>query len=135
MIMDANSILYTKGVKSARLVLKDCIKEGIIFSAELIVLSILLLIYGGMASVCTVVLLSSAIVLLIATIIARAIFVNKVNIFHEDYPESKGDSKDNQFINASMSILKMGTYTAIINIITTTVSLITVCALIIELMN
>ena len=133
--MDANSILYTKGVKSARLVLKDCIKEGIIFSAELIVLSILLLIYGGMASVCTVVLLSSAIVLLIATIIARAIFVNKVNIFHEDYPESKGDSKDNQFINASMSILKMGTYTAIINIITTTVSLITVCALIIELMN
>lgn len=135
MIMDANSILYTKGVKSARLVLKDCIKEGIIFSAELIVLSILLLIYGGMASVCTVVLLTSAIVLLIATIIARAIFVNKVNIFHEDYPESKGDSKDNQFINASMSILKMGTYTAIINIITTTVSLITVCALIIEMMN
>lgn len=133
--MDANSILYTKGVKSARLVLKDCIKEGIIFSAELIVLSILLLIYGGMASVCTVVLLTSAIVLLIATIIARAIFVNKVNIFHEDYPESKGDSKDNQFINASMSILKMGTYTAIINIITTTVSLITVCALIIEMMN
>lgn len=133
--MDANSILYTKGIKSARLVLKDCIKEGIIFSAELIVLSILLLIYGGMASVCTVVLLTSAIVLLIATIIARAIFVNKVNIFHEDYPESKGDSKDNQFINASMSILKMGTYTAIINIITTTVSLITVCALIIEMMN
>ena len=135
MIMDANSILFTKGVTSAKLVLKDCIKEGIIFSAELIVLSILLLIYGGMATACTVILLTSAIVLLIATIIARAIFVNKVNIFHEDYPENKRDSKDNQFVNASMGILKMGTYTAIINIITTTVSLITVCALIIELMN
>ena len=133
--MDANSILFTKGVTSAKLVLKDCIKEGIIFSAELIVLSILLLIYGGMATACTVILLTSAIVLLIATIIARAIFVNKVNIFHEDYPENKRDSKDNQFVNASMGILKMGTYTAIINIITTTVSLITVCALIIELMN
>jgi hypothetical protein len=138
MIMDANvtsSRGYVKGARSAKNILKDSIKEGITFSAELIVLSILLLIYSGVASAITIGMIVLAVVLLIATLIARSVFVNKVKLFYSDHPEEELVKKNEEYVDTSMSILKMGTYTAIVNIVTVTLSLITVCILIVGILN
>ena len=127
---------YIKGAKSVKKILKTSIKEGIIFSSELIVLSILLLFYSGVASALTIGMITIAILLLIATVITKSIFENKLSLFHSTHSEEVDlKSKNKEFIDDSMDVLKMGSYTAIINIITTTISLITVFILVISMLG
>ncbi len=124
-IKDSRS--YVNGAKKAKTILKKSIKEGIVFSSELIVLSILLLIYSGAASAVTIVLVSLAVILLVASVITKSIFETKMDEFYEDHPDKEIETQNKEYVDDSMNILKMGSYTAVINIITTTISLITVC--------
>jgi hypothetical protein len=135
-IMNTISISsYIKGAKNAKLTMDNCIKDGILFSAELIVLSILLLIYSGVASYLTIIMMSAAIILLVSTIISRSIFMKKVNVFFESHPDDKSYATNEDYIDDSMSVLKIGTYTAVINIITTVISVLTVLILIVGLLT
>lgn len=119
---------YARGAKSAKVILKNSIKEGIVFSTELIILSILLLVYSGITSIAVIGLIGVAIILLVASVITRSIFESKMDTFYVNHPDKEIDSENNEeYVDDSMNILKMGSYTAIINIITTTISLITVC--------
>ena len=118
---------YVNGAKKVKTILKKSIKEGIVFSSELIVLSILLLIYSGAASVVTIVLVSLAVILLVASVITKSIFETKMDEFYEDHPDKEIETQNKEYVDDSMNILKMGSYTAVVNIITTTISLITVC--------
>ena len=127
--MDANVVSYIKGAKSAKNILKSSIKDGIAFSAELIILSILLLIYSGATSTLTIVLISSATLLLVATLITKYIFVNKIN----DLDNMEEHTKE--YLDDSINILKLGTYTAIINIVTVTLSLITVLIMVLTIIS
>ena len=127
--MDANVVSYIKGAKSAKNILKSSIKDGIAFSAELIILSILLLIYSGATSILTIVLISSATLLLVATLITKYIFVNKIN----DLDNMEEHTKE--YLDDSINILKLGTYTAIINIVTVTLSLITVLIMVLTIIS
>lgn len=128
--MDANVVSYIKGAKSAKNILKSSIKDGIAFSAELIILSILLLIYSGATSTLTVVLISSATLLLVVTLITKFIFVNKINDLDNNMEQST-----KEYLDDSINILKLGTYTAIINIVTVTLSLITVLIMVLTILN
>ena len=126
---------YIKGAKSAKSIIRNSIKDGIIFSAELIILSIFLLVYSGIVSIGTIVLVVLAIVLLSASVITRSIFVNKMDAFYKAHPDKEIDVQHEEYVDDSMNILKMGSYTAIINIITTTISLITVCIIVMGILK
>lgn len=134
--MNESTLSYIKGARSAKTVLKDSIKEGITFSAELIILSILLLVYSGIASTLTIGMISSAIILLVVTLITRFIFVNKVDNFYSEHSDDTvTECKNAEYVDDSMNILRMGTYTAIINIITVTISLITLFIMVISMIG
>lgn len=126
---------FIKGAKGAKTILRKSIKEGIIFSTELITLSILLLVYSGITSIAVIGLIAVAILLLVASVITRTIFVNKMDTFYDNHPDKEIDTKKEEYVDDSMSILKMGSYTAIINIITTTISLITVCIVVMDMIK
>lgn len=142
--MNAISLSYVKGLKNAKSTLDISIKDGILFSAEIIVLSILLLIYSGVISTLTVVVMITSIILLISSIVSRLVFMNKVSLFYKIHPDSKITiTNDNdaytinceEYVDDSMSVLRLGTYTAIINIITTVISILTLLILICGLIN
>lgn len=126
---------FIKGAKGAKTILRKSIKEGIIFSTELITLSILLLVYSGITSIGVISLIAVAILLLVASVITRTIFVNKMDTFYDNHPDKEIDTKKEEYVDDSISILKMGSYTAIINIITTTISLITVCIVVMDMIK
>lgn len=134
-MMNTISISYIKGAKNAKSTIDTCIKDGILFSAELIVLSILLLIYSGIISPLTIIMMVSAIILLVSTIISRFIFMNKVNLFYRSHPDSDIQTTKEKYIDDSMSVLKLGTCTAIINIITTVISILTVLILLVGILT
>jgi hypothetical protein len=138
------SLSYIKGIKNAKRTLDISIKDGILFSAELIVLSILLLIYSGVISTLSVIVMITSIILLISSIISRYVFMNKVSSFYKIHPDNKVYVTDDgnsytinyeEYVDDSMSLLKLGTYTAIINIITTVISILTLLILIVGLLN
>lgn len=127
---------YVDGARSAKTIINKSIKDGITFSAELIILSIILLVYSGAANMIIIGAITLAIVLLVASVITRSIFENRINAFYMDHPDKEIDSQTNkEYVNDSMSVLKMGSYTAIVNIITTTMSLITVCLVVLGIMT
>ena len=128
---------YIKGARSARNILKKTIRDGIIFSAELIILSILLLTYSGVANTITIGAVSLAIILLVASVITRSIFVDKIDKLDKEYPnkEKEVEIQNKEYVNTSISVLKMGSYTAVVNIITTTISLITVCMVVMAMLK
>ena len=139
--MEANvSIMrYAKGAKTAKNTIKKAIKNGITFSTELIVLSILLLIYSGAASVITITMISLAVILLIASLISEYVFSTKMNEFYLDHSsdvvELHSSENKEKYLDVSMNLLKMGTYTAIVNIITTVLSLVTLCVLLFNILK
>lgn len=134
-VMNTISISYIKGAKNAKSTIDACIKDGILFSTELIVLSILLLIYSGIVSYLTIIMMIAAIVLLVSTIISRFIFMNKVNIFYESHPDNQVYTANENYVDDSIQILKLGTYTAVINIVTTVISILTVLILIVGMLT
>ena len=134
-VMNTISISYIKGAENAKSTIDTCIKDGILFSTELIVLSILLLIYSGIVSYLTIIMMIAAIVLLVSTIISRFIFMNKVNVFYESHPDNQVYTANENYVDDSIQILKLGTYTAVINIVTTVISILTVLILIVGMLT
>ena len=133
--MNTISLSYIKGLKNAKSTIDTSIKDGILFSAELIALSVLLLIYSGTISTLTIIVMATSIVLLISSIISRYVFINKVSLFYKTHSDTREYTTNENYVDDSMSILKLGTYTAIINIVTTVISVLTVLMLIVGLVH
>ena len=133
--MNTISLSYIKGAKNAKSTIDNCIKDGILFSTELIVLSVLLLIYSGVVSSLTIFMIVSAIILLVSTIISRFIFMNKVKLFYNNHPDNRVYTTNTDYIDDSMEVLKLGTYIAVINIITTIISVLTLLILLVGILT